>query len=605
MEAFTITGYDVHTTISVNNVFDVTETINVHFTEPRHGIYRNIPFRGQLTRQAPDGTLTYPKYKLAVTDVNVEGFESSTSKSGDDVVIKIGSADTLVEGDQTYKISYKLKYGDDGAPDYDEVYYNITGTGWDTTMDNVTFTVELPKPFDASKLGFSVGSEGSAGYDPEKLKFNVDGNTITGKVIGQLSNYEGVTMRVELPQGYFIVADPRIGEWLVMGFITLLALVSVLLFLKFGRDDKPVKTVEFYAPDGLTPAEIGYINDGCVDNRDVVSLLMYWADKGYLTIEDNGGGDFKLNQVKEMGTEMKNFEQHMFKKLFKDGPTVTTTDLKYTFYTTIASTKSMVSDSFERDDRRVFTKASMGLKPLLSFITALPVLITVALAMYRDSQDLMDTLIPTAIIGGLILLPVFFLIGTMRNWRGDKPTTRMIKLLSSLFLCLIAVVFFLIITYDKVTVSGLPWFAAFATVVLGLTAVFISKRTPKGVEWQGKIIGFKEFIELAERDKLIALVEQNPSYFYNVLPYAYVLNVTDKWAKRFETIALQPPQWYSGYGNVYSPILFVSSLNHSMNSVQSMMVSTPPSKGGGGGGGGFSGGGFSGGGMGGGGGGSW
>jgi hypothetical protein len=37
---------------------------------------------------------------------------------------------------------------------------------------------------------------------------------------------------------------------------------------------------------------------------------------------------------------------------------------------------------------------------------------------------------------------------------------------------------------------------------------------------------------------------QDPEYFYNILPYAYVLEVSDKWIKNFETMALIPPVWY-------------------------------------------------------------
>lgn len=598
-EYFTISNYDVNINISENNIYDITETITVNFTEPRHGISREIPFQGDLYRQnRPNG-----HYRAAVTDISVEGFKYKVSRSGDNVVIQIGDAKALVEGEQVYKIHYKMNYGNDGEADFDEVYPNIIGPRWNTTIDRVNFSVTLPKEFDAKLVGFSMGGYGSSGYNPNELKFSVDGTTIAGYTTTTLYNYEALTLRVELPQGYFVVQDPRTTDWLIMGIIGLLSVGSVLLFFLYGRDEIPVKTVEFYAPEGMTPSEVGYIIDGSVDNRDVCSLVMYWADRGYLTIEDTGGGEFTLHKVKNMGNETRNFEQHMFNKLFKDGDSVTTGDLKYTFYTTVNSTKAMVGDSFAGTNRRVFTKVSSALMPLLSFFTALPVMMTVALNMYRDTFDFTTTLMITAVLGGLILVPVFFLIGTMRRWRGEKPTARVIKLFCFLFLCLLALVLFLVITESNL-VPALPWIAALATVLIGLTSVFITKRTPKGVEWLGKIQGFRDFIQYAERDKLEALVEQNPSYFYNVLPFAWVLNVTDKWAKRFESIALEPPQWYYGYSGQFHPILFVGSLNHSMSAFQSQMTSTPPSRGGGGGGG-FSGGGFSGGGGGGGGGGSW
>ena len=63
-----------------------------------------------------------------------------------------------------------------------------------------------------------------------------------------------------------------------------------------------------------------------------------------------------------------------------------------------------------------------------------------------------------------------------------------------------------------------------------LLTIIMKKRTKQGGEWLAKLIGFKEFIDKAEKDRIRVLVEQNPSYFYNVLPYAYVLGVTDKWA---------------------------------------------------------------------------
>ena len=50
-EYFTITQYNVAVSVNKDASLDVDETINVHFTEPRHGIYRFIPYRYQLHRQ--------------------------------------------------------------------------------------------------------------------------------------------------------------------------------------------------------------------------------------------------------------------------------------------------------------------------------------------------------------------------------------------------------------------------------------------------------------------------------------------------------------------------------------------------------------------------
>ena len=53
-------------------------------------------------------------------------------------------------------------------------------------------------------------------------------------------------------------------------------------------------------------------------------------------------------------------------------------------------------------------------------------------------------------------------------------------------------------------------------------------------------------METAEKEKLETLVMENPTYFYDILPYTYVLGISDKWIKKFESIAIEPPQWYGG-----------------------------------------------------------
>jgi hypothetical protein len=71
------------------------------------------------------------------------------------------------------------------------------------------------------------------------------------------------------------------------------------------------------------------------------------------------------------------------------------------------------------------------------------------------------------------------------------------------------------------------------------------KRNKKYAALQGELEGLKKFIKTAEVDKLKALVEENPSYFYNVLPFAYIFNLSDKWIKQFEKLTELNVEWNS------------------------------------------------------------
>ena len=127
-------------------------------------------------------------------------------------------------------------------------------------------------------------------------------------------------------------------------------------------------------------------------------------------------------------------------------------------------------------------------------------------------------------------------------------------------------------------------------------------RTDYGNELYAKTIGFKKFLQIAEKPKLEELVSKNPGYFFDILPYTFALGVSKKWIDKFTSIMIPQPDWYvtNSYFN-YACMhgIYESTYGSMMHNV------APKSSGGGGSGGGSSGGGSSGGGSGGGGGGSW
>ena len=92
------------------------------------------------------------------------------------------------------------------------------------------------------------------------------------------------------------------------------------------------------------------------------------------------------------------------------------------------------------------------------------------------------------------------------------------------------------------------------------------------------------------------MVEEDPKYFYKILPFAYILGVSDKWIKQFESIMIKPVEEFG------SRPMTVSRFN---NFTRSFGNTTLPSTQNGGISRSSGGGGFSGGGHGGGGGGSW
>lgn len=205
---------------------------------------------------------------------------------GDNCRIQIGDEDELITGDKEYRISYDYMMGNDVLEDGDEFYFNVIGQGWQTTISNVTFTIEMPKEFEEKNLGMSWGHYRSAGF--RDLNYTLE--EIRSGENSQKSGFTaetGVTVRILLPEGYFERTEEI--PWTAYAAI-LVALAGMglafLLWWRYGRDDPVVETVEFHAPDGLNSVDIAFIYNGNLGSKDVTSLIVYLAQKGYIEIQE-------------------------------------------------------------------------------------------------------------------------------------------------------------------------------------------------------------------------------------------------------------------------------------------------------------------------------
>ena len=610
---YVIDKYDINIIVNENNTFEITENITAYFNVPKHGIFRTIPLKNTITRL--DGSKSNNRAQISNLNINNE---YSTSRQNGNYKIQIGSKNETLTGKQNYTIKYTYNIGKDPVKDYDELYYNLIGTDWDTVIGNVSFTITMPKNFDSSKLGFSSGSKGST--ENSNVNFIVNGNTITGNYNGILAPGKALTVRCELPEGYFVGAGFTTSPMIYLMFIIpiLGLIISFLLWCKFGRDNQVVETVEFYPPQGFNSLEIGFLYKGKADNRDVTSLLIYLANKGYIKISETEEKSlfskiqgFKITKLKEYDGNNVN-EKIFLDGLFKKKPKlkellsenemstesyvneVTSIDLYDNFYITMKRILANINN--KENKNKIFEKSTSGKSIIIILLMIISVVTTIAIPTmeYAGFGELVLTLflcafyIPFFAVGIFAKLPLLFRV----FWLGFT--------MFHSFFFFSSLPIAEAITTDPIYLLG---FIVGLVCLIGMIVCFklMPKRTPYGNEILGKLRGFKNFLETVEKEKLEAMVMQNPSYFYDILPYTYVLGVSDKWIKKFETISIQEPTWYDS-PTTFNIISFGTFMNSTMVSAQSAMSSSPSSSSSGGS---SSGGGSSGGGSGGGGGGSW
>lgn len=620
--AYTTNSYDVDMVLHENNTIDVTETIDVNFNTSKHGIYRYIPIKGEVYYQK-DGKEDTLTAAMNIKNVKVDGYEYEVYEDNGNEVIQIGSEDYTVTGKQTYKISYTCVLYDDQIEDFDMFYYNVIPNKWETPISNTTVHIQMPKEFSDNELDVYVGNYGTSNY--AKLEGNKDGGYLEGtkfggifsgkayfsrngknieiKVPGEMLQGAGITVQTFLPQGYFVGAkNYDYLKWVIMAIAALMAVIAFIMWLVKGRDDKVIETVEFYPPEGMSSAEIGYIVDGAADKEDIVSMIIYFADKGYLEIEETESGkDFILHKKKDLPQDAKQYERTFFYGLFPYNGSVSIKSLGSDFYPTFKATTRELQNYFTKTkSRNVFESASMLLHVVSCIMAAVPAAAGIWLGCIYSHESSYRSFI--MILGILLIAALLALAGTFdkrNNMKHGKWFALMVLLggASALLACLGALAVAILVNVMAAIV------VLASTAVVAFFMLFMAKRTKYGTEMLGKILGFKNFLEAAEVERLQTLVDENPEYFYNILPYTYVLGLSDKVSKKFEKITMRPPVWYRGYYNdpFFNAWVFYSVFHHCTN-MMSSHIATPPKESGGGFGGG---GGFSGGGFGGGGGGSW
>ena len=551
---FTINKFHSDVMIGEDSSVIVKETIDVEFHQPRHGIYREIPFK---YRDDFGKVITTPTKVLSVTDGSGKAWKYKVERTGPMIHVRIGDAKRYVEGRWTYIITYKVENVILFFKDHDELYWNVTGNYWKAPIKEASATASLTVKNKSENL-MVAGYEGGYG-SKEECGYETYDNI--GKFYTKRSLHMGEGLTIVFGWDKGLVSPPsswkkflwamNLGE----NWVFLLPIFSFIYmgnrWYRKGRDPKVRESVTvMYEPpkfenQPLTPAEVGTLIDERLDPRDITSTIVGLAVRGYIKIEETkkegvlfDKTDYYLKKVKGPDANVSPFERELMERLLGGTAGVRVSDLKNKFYAYLPGLKKALYGELTR--KKYFLSSPEKVRN--SYVAA-----GIVVWIF-------------AILAFLFLLP------------GSG-----IKSFIAGFL------------------TGIP-VVAFAK--------FMPAKTRGGASTYMDVLGFQEFMNRAEKDRLERMGDKD--LFSKFLPYAIALNVADNWAKAFEGIYQDPPDWYvSPVGfRTFSPYAFTHSLNSVTSDLSSAMFSAPRGSSGGGGGG-FGGGGSSGGGFGGGGGGSW
>jgi uncharacterized membrane protein len=535
-----IKSFDTQIVVNLDSSVSVTETI-VYDSEglQKHGIFRDI------TPVSSEGEPMEIK-SVSVVDENGAPYQWQRQTNDGDVRLKIGDPERTFRGEKTYVIKYDamnaVAHGD-----IDEIYWNVTGSNWPFSIEQTSARVLLPSGASVTQQSCYIGAKGSTEGCSSGEFFSSD---------RALSAGEGMTVAVGFPSGvveeYVPTLKDKVLKLLSVWWPLLLPIITFIVMYrkwdKKGRDPKGKGVIvpQYDVPDQLTPLEVGAILHEKVKTDIISAEIVYMAIKGYIRITQLNKKFLKIINNKDYELEL----------------LIQSSDIQHDF------------------DRKII-KGIFGPSPITGQVKKI-----------SDLKNIFFMEIPAiekSVSKSLLDKKYYAHLSTNAY---KMPVAGIVVLLISFF--------------SSNAIGGLQTFLVVLgsiIVTIGIWALFqklMPSKTIKGVETKEYLLGLKEYLRIAEKDRLAFhnAPDKNPELFEKLLPYAMVFGVEELWAKEFEGIYVTPPVWYVGAYDTFSVAHFGRDMASLDSFVTKAVSSTPSSSGSGGGG-------FSGGGGGGGGGGSW
>ena len=532
--------FNVDVKVYENNTYDFTETVGTVFNTEGHGIFRYVPMEF-------DGIQEIVKDGWCSTDP-VETYEEDNN-----YVLQMGSSSEYIYGKHEFKYGYTMIFRDDRDESGDYMYIDVLPTNWQTAIGSTDITVRMPKKIEEEWTTVYIGKYG-VDYDDTMDSWELEGGSIIHIKAEDLEQGVGITVLTKLPEGYWVGAENgQATRNAATAIPVILAILFGALWARFGRRQQIVETVEFRPPEGVTPAEIGLLIDGVLDKKDMVSMFVYFAQKRYMKIEETEKKKFTFTKLKDIDDSEKEFAKQLFNGLFEEDDVVKTDDMSEDFAYSYRAACDTLEDEYG-DVVPMSTKFMQTLGGIALYIFALTIPVLGFNYMLRPDGYVLVAFLTA-------FLAVFFMGRARKSYKkrmSGKVTGSKGYRIAFLILAAAALVATAIgigVAFESYLV-GILYFVGLGACMF--FNVYVGRISDKAAENMGKILGLRTFIKTAEVDRIEALVEEDPEYFYSVLPYAYVMGLTNKWIKKFENINVTAPDWYRTYNTTghYMPIFY-------------------------------------------------
>lgn len=528
-ESVEYTLFDSYIKVNQDRTLDITEEYKPYFIENTTSTTRIIGLNPSIIR--PNKSRVYSS--TLISDISSSIKNKQTKKNNSEIINF--NVNGLQDSVKDYTLNYKYNLGKDELRGKDELYYNIVND-LDAPISNLTFTLEFPTNIENAKVYFAIDDKYNLNKDD--ISYEVKDNKITGALNILLSNNQSLSIYVELPDNYFKGATDNFNysNYLYIIFPFICFLLVFLFYRKYGRGISLNIKRKDTIYNNFDSAEIGYLYKGKLEEMSLTSLVIYLATKGYLKIveHDDGyklGKDNTFHFIKLKDYDKNNAAQELlFNELFRDRDKTELKDIEYHFADTFKEARNMLDN--EDNYKKLFFIGLKQIKIISAFLIILSLIINNVRSIYLVTNSyLLVVPIILAMIFGLYVVLVSNMSGLIKAIVGT------IILTLSLYIGISPIIvqkhFLIIYIIESILIA-----------LMCLLFKKLSERTKFGTKVLGETYGLKYYLETITKEELKNKIEENPNYFYDMIPYACTLDSLESWIRSGKDIVTEAPSWY-------------------------------------------------------------
>ena len=485
--------------VSADGRCQVTMTVRLHLDGPASSM--TFPLPGNATNVSCNGT-------------SVRTYTSAVDPS---VILADLSGLNGVSGDYQLMFSYTL-------PD---VIYTEQPTA--TTKAKLMMEVPLLSGFEypVNTMSFSVTMPGEINARPmftssymqtgieSRISAFVAGQIINGATQQAMQDREKLSLVMQVPEemfpGKLFIArtgNPEVVPRAICGALALLYWIIFMRTWPVFRHDRSTPL------DGITAGDLG--SRLTAAGVDLTMMVFTWAQLGYLRIMVDRKGRVILEKRMDMGNERPDFEVRTFRTLFAKTDYVDATGSKYAkLCRYVAKTISSVKEMYTKraGNSTIFRILGCGISVFCGICFAMNL---------ADSQ-----------VVRTMLSILFSILGVTTAWgiQGGMYKVHVRGKIPLYVGSVCGLIWIVLGIVAGVWVIGLSVVAA--QYLIGLLAAYGGRRSQMGMYNASQVLGLRHFLRKLDGQKLERLLENNPDYFFDMLPLAIALGVDGQFAKAF------------------------------------------------------------------------